>query len=549
MERAASSIWGAVSRAVRVPTRFDTDLRFRFPGSTALLLTGSPAFKSENVIAYEAGYRQQFHERLSVDIATYVNRYDDLRTQEFAPGRPITLAEHDERTDARRRDRPPPCSCCRGGKCTRRTPISGRSSRSIQAARDPTRGTSEANDPRNIFKLRSYINADQAHRDRRVLPLRRHSCRSRPSMPIASSTCASATASGPGWDLSLIGTNLLHDRHRRVPRRHRAGNLRALGDAAIGMAFLSVRAARVAGRRGRRVPERRRVPRAQTPAAPIEANVKAVFLFNFAKYVTWPPVNLGERSPAEVRVCVTANDAFFALTEVRRAGRGHRRQTAACRSRLKDWTRRGPARFSTSAIRRAPDAKAWLSAVRGAQVLTVADGALNDDTVIAFVRDEQPHSLRHQPRVGQPPPPERQLQAAAPGATGEGPVMLNRLSIRQKLTAMLMMRAARCCCSRRRVCDLGLLPLSRRHARPTLRRRRDWCSTTPRAAVTFKDPEAADETLEMLSINPHVQIACLYLPTGPLFTPRSFRCPRPTRHLPAFGASARLRLFARPRSR
>ena len=85
------SVWGAVSRAVRVPTRFDTDLRFRFPNSSALLLTGSPDFESENVIAYEAGYRRQFHERLSVDIATYVNRYDDLRTQEFGPGQPITL--------------------------------------------------------------------------------------------------------------------------------------------------------------------------------------------------------------------------------------------------------------------------------------------------------------------------------------------------------------------------------------------------------------------------------------------------------------------------
>ncbi len=31
----------------------------------------------------------------------------------------------------------------------------------------------------------------------------------------------------PGWDLSLIGNNLLHDAARRVPRRHRAGNLRA----------------------------------------------------------------------------------------------------------------------------------------------------------------------------------------------------------------------------------------------------------------------------------------------------------------------------------
>ena len=77
-------------------------------------------------------------------------------------------------------------------------------------------------------------------------------------------------------------------------------------------------------------------------------------------------------------------------------------------------------------------------------MLTVADGALNDDIVIAFVRDEQSHSVRHQSRVGQPPQPERQLQAAAARAPGEGPVMLNRLSIRQKLTAMLMLTSGAC---------------------------------------------------------------------------------------------------------
>jgi IS1 family transposase len=34
------------------------------------------------------------------------------------------------------------------------------------------------------------------------------------------------------------------------------------------------------------------------------------------------------------------------------------------------------------------DAKAWLSVVRTGQVLTVGDGALNDDTVITLVRDD-----------------------------------------------------------------------------------------------------------------------------------------------------------------
>jgi hypothetical protein len=35
-----------------------------------------------------------------------------------------------------------------------------------------------------------------------------------------------------------------------------------------------------------------------------------------------------------------------------------------------------------------PDGRAWLAAARNAQVLTVAEGALTDDTVIAFVRDD-----------------------------------------------------------------------------------------------------------------------------------------------------------------
>ena len=72
-------------------------------------------------------------------------------------------------------------------------------------------------------------------------------------------------------------------------------------------------------------------------------------------------------------------------------------------------------------------------AVRGAQVLTVADGALTDDTVIAFVRDSNRIRFDINRAVGRPARPRRQRQAAAPGAPGEGPVMLNRLSIRQKL--------------------------------------------------------------------------------------------------------------------
>lgn len=126
--------------------------------------------------------------------------------------------------------------------------------------------------------------------------------------------------------------------------------------------------------------------RAQTAAVPIEANVKAVFLFNFAKYVTWPPVNLGDRSPAEVRVCVTANDAFFALLKAAVQGEDIDGKP------LLPIALDGLDEAKTCQIlyvgdSRTADAKAWFEAVKGSQVLTVADGPLNDDSVIAFVRD------------------------------------------------------------------------------------------------------------------------------------------------------------------
>jgi hypothetical protein len=123
------------------------------------------------------------------------------------------------------------------------------------------------------------------------------------------------------------------------------------------------------------------------PAAPIEANVKAVFLFNFTKYVTWPAAAIGERSPAEVRICVTANDGFFSLLKTAVEGEAvdGKPLVPIALDGLDDAKNCQILYVGDS---QTPDAKAWLSVVRSAQVLTVADGALTDDTVIAFVRDD-----------------------------------------------------------------------------------------------------------------------------------------------------------------
>jgi hypothetical protein len=126
---------------------------------------------------------------------------------------------------------------------------------------------------------------------------------------------------------------------------------------------------------------------AQPQPSPIEANVKAVFLYNFTKYVTWPPVALDERSPAEIRVCVTANDSFFTLLKSAVQDEeidGKPLQPVA----LDGLDDAKTCHILYVGDSRTADARDWLSAVRTAQVLTVADGPLTDDTVIAFVRDD-----------------------------------------------------------------------------------------------------------------------------------------------------------------
>jgi hypothetical protein len=126
---------------------------------------------------------------------------------------------------------------------------------------------------------------------------------------------------------------------------------------------------------------------AQAPPPAIEASVKAVFLFNFTKYVTWPPIAMGERSPGDIRVCVTANDSFFALLKAAVQGEDvDGKPLVPVALEGLDDARTCQVLYVGDS--KTADAKAWLGAVRSSQVLTVADGALNDDTVIAFVRDD-----------------------------------------------------------------------------------------------------------------------------------------------------------------
>lgn len=86
--------WAAVSRAVRTPSRIDRDFALSIPG-VITVLAGSEDFESEEVLAYEAGWRLQPHERAWLSLSIFYNEYDNIRSAEPGPppfGLPIILA-------------------------------------------------------------------------------------------------------------------------------------------------------------------------------------------------------------------------------------------------------------------------------------------------------------------------------------------------------------------------------------------------------------------------------------------------------------------------
>lgn len=79
------SLWASVSRAVRAPSRVDTELsitQFLAPGPVFYRLTGDASFKPEEIVAYELGYRVRPTDALWLDLSLFYNQYDDLETFE-----------------------------------------------------------------------------------------------------------------------------------------------------------------------------------------------------------------------------------------------------------------------------------------------------------------------------------------------------------------------------------------------------------------------------------------------------------------------------------
>jgi iron complex outermembrane receptor protein len=92
------SLWLALSRAVRTPSRIDRDLVEPAPGSPLTVLVGSEQFQSETLVAAELGYRAQFNDRVTTSVSAYRNAYRDLRSTGLTPvsGLPLVFENNVE---------------------------------------------------------------------------------------------------------------------------------------------------------------------------------------------------------------------------------------------------------------------------------------------------------------------------------------------------------------------------------------------------------------------------------------------------------------------
>jgi iron complex outermembrane recepter protein len=92
------ALWAAVSRAVRLPS-WSEEVTHSWastgpgPNGLPLLVTvnANRALRSEQLLAWEAGYRTQPQENLCIDLAAFYNLYDRLRTLE--PGQPNVVED------------------------------------------------------------------------------------------------------------------------------------------------------------------------------------------------------------------------------------------------------------------------------------------------------------------------------------------------------------------------------------------------------------------------------------------------------------------------
>jgi iron complex outermembrane receptor protein len=207
----SATIWGAISRASRTPTRFDQDLRIRV--GNVVVLQGDAEFKSEHLIAYETGARLMKSTRVSVEASIFHHDYDNLRSQEptLPAGIPIVLANkyagRSTGVELAGDVQPVRRWLLHASYTAQRIDL-----KPEPGSRDTTQARAEAEDPSQMFSLRSYLNLPGRFELDAFL-------RAVGKPRVSSVPAYSELDLRLGWqlndriELSVTGRELLHKRH------------------------------------------------------------------------------------------------------------------------------------------------------------------------------------------------------------------------------------------------------------------------------------------------------------------------------------------------
>ncbi len=206
-----NTIWTAVSRAVRIPTRLDYDITTR----------ATQRFSSEKITAYEIGYRVRPFERLSLSLAAFYNRYHNLRSIDtLSKGPPIVLVlANSQRAESWGFEFSGNFQATwwwrlRGGYTYFDKTISPTSAKVL-----PASSAFEGVDPKNIFMFQSimdlpyHMEIDLMGRYSDVLPSITSSL---PKVPPYFTFGARLAWQFKSYEISLVGQNLWEDKHSEV---------------------------------------------------------------------------------------------------------------------------------------------------------------------------------------------------------------------------------------------------------------------------------------------------------------------------------------------
>ena len=221
-----TTLWTAVSRAVRTPSRIDRDLYS--PAKAPFVTAGSDSVISENLIAYELGARWEINPSLILSVAGYYDNYKNLRSLEpLNPPLPFPvqnssgLIGHASGAEFTAEWRATAKWRLRAGYTEMRV-------HSEPEPGSPDRGTrgAIARDPNHQFTLRSAW--DLSAKWEFDVDLRHVSEIGSQKLPgYTEADLRLGWTPAPTWDLALIGRNLLHPQHaefnvssgrREIPR-------------------------------------------------------------------------------------------------------------------------------------------------------------------------------------------------------------------------------------------------------------------------------------------------------------------------------------------